>query len=185
MDNLFARARRLPHPHPEGASRHRARGGCTHGHANTRILRRGEAQHPRLAVSPCGPRRHLRRLALDVCSGSPPAQRRPAPRGRRARLLALLHGGLRPPGKGLPVRNVEDTTFIDKQSHTDLPRWRGCIVGAWRLSRSRGASTPPRSTRPQLRSSQPQSPVPSLFPPPASSPSCPFWLSRASDGPHF
>ena len=38
MDNLFARARRLPHPHPEGASRHRARGGCTHGHANTRIL---------------------------------------------------------------------------------------------------------------------------------------------------
>ena len=120
MDNLFARARRLPHPHPEGASRHRARGGCTHGHANTRILRRGEAQHPRLAVSPCGPRRHLRRLALDVCSGSPPAQRRPAPRGRRARLLALLHGGLRPPGKGLPVRNVEDTTFIDKQSHTAL-----------------------------------------------------------------
>lgn len=24
------------------------------------------------------------------------------------------------PGKGLPVRNVEDTTFIDKQSHTAL-----------------------------------------------------------------
>jgi len=52
------------------------------------------------------------------------------------------------PGKGLPVRNVEDTTFIDKQSHTaltawlhDLPRWRGCFVCAWRLSR--GASTPP------------------------------------------
>ena len=52
------------------------------------------------------------------------------------------------PGKGLPVGNVEDTTFIDKQSHTaltawlhDLPRWRGCFVCAWRLSR--GASTPP------------------------------------------
>jgi hypothetical protein len=64
-------------------SRHRARGQPSvraHGHADARILRRSQT-HPRLAVSPCGPWRHLRRLALEACGGSYAAQRRPPPHG--------------------------------------------------------------------------------------------------------
>jgi len=175
--------RRLPHPHPAGASRHRARGVCAHMATPT---------HESYAAAKPSILAWLFHSAdLGVAYGAShltcaadllPPKDALLPMGdvRDYSLFCTVDSDL--PGKGLPVRNVEDTTFIDKQSHTaltawlhDLPRWRGCFVCAWRLSR--GASTPPRSTRPQLRSSQPQSPVPSLFLPPASSTSCPLALS--------
>ena len=69
--------------HSADPSRHRTRGQPgvrTHGHADARNLRRRHT-HPRLAVSPCGSRCHLRRLALNESSRSAAAQRRPPTNG--------------------------------------------------------------------------------------------------------
>ena len=69
-------------------SRHCARGQSSvraRGHADARILRRSQT-HPRLAVSPCGSRGHLRCLALEKCNRSTAAQGGPPPHGRHSRL---------------------------------------------------------------------------------------------------